>query len=138
MPDDFIRDVHTRLVLYKRVAGMESTADLHDLQVEMIDRFGILPDAAKNLFKIAELKLLAVPMRIRKIEVGMEQARVLFDSEPNINTDILIELIQSKPQQYRFEGGNKLRIYGDFPTGEARFMAASELLGLLSPSSPAS
>jgi transcription-repair coupling factor (superfamily II helicase) len=68
----------------------------------------------------------------------MEQARVLFDSEPNINTDILIELIQSKPQQYRFEGGNKLRIYGDFPTSEARFMAAAELLGLLSPSSLAS
>ena len=138
LPDDFIRDVHTRLVLYKRVAGMETTADLRDLQVEMIDRFGILPDAAKNLFKIAELKLLAVPMRIRKIEVGMEQARVLFDSEPNINTDILIELIQSKPQQYRFEAGNKLRIYGDFPTGEARYMAASELLGLLSPSVPVS
>jgi transcription-repair coupling factor (superfamily II helicase) len=138
LPDDFIRDVHTRLVLYKRVAGMETTADLRDLQVEMIDRFGILPDAAKNLFKIAELKLLAVPMRIRKIEVGMEQARVLFDSEPNINTDLLIELIQSKPQQYRFEAGNKLRIYGDFPTGEARYMAASELLGLLSPSAPVS
>ena len=68
----------------------------------------------------------------------MEEARVLFDSEPNINTDMLIELIQSKPQQYRFEGGNKLRIYGDFPTGEARYMAASELLGLLSPSAPVS
>jgi transcription-repair coupling factor (superfamily II helicase) len=133
LPDDFIHDVHTRLVLYKRIAGMETTADLRDLQVEMIDRFGMLPDAAKHLFKIADLKILAAPMRIRKIEVGVQEARILFDSEPNINTDLLIELIQSKPQQYRFEGGNKLRIYGDFPTSEARFRAASDLLGLLSP-----
>jgi transcription-repair coupling factor (superfamily II helicase) len=133
LPDDFIHDVHTRLVLYKRVAGTETSAELHDLQVEMIDRFGILPDPAKNLFRIAELKLLASPMRIRKIEIGIEEARILFDNEPNINTGVLIELIQSKPQQYRFEGGNKLRIYGDFPTSEARFGVASELLGLLSP-----
>ena len=68
----------------------------------------------------------------------MEEARVLFDSEPDINTDILIELVQSKPQQYRFEGGNKLRIYGDFPTSEARFKAASEILGLLSPAASTS
>ena len=133
LPDDFIHDVHTRLVQYKRIAGMETTADLRDLQVEMIDRFGMLPDAAKHLFKIADLKILAAPMRIRKIEVGVQEARILFDSEPNINTDLLIELIQSKPQQNRFEGGNKLRIYGDFPTSETRFRAASDLLELLSP-----
>jgi transcription-repair coupling factor (superfamily II helicase) len=133
LPDDFIHDVHTRLVLYKRIAGMETGAELRDLQVEMIDRFGILPDPAKNLFRIAELKLLAAPMRIRKIEIGIEEARILFDNEPNINTEVLIELIQSKPQQYRFESGNKLRIYGDFPTSEARFGVASELLGLLCP-----
>ena len=133
LPDDFIYDVHTRLVLYKRIASMETAEDLRDLQVEMIDRFGILPDAAKHLFKIAGLKLLAAPMRIKKIEVGLEEVRVLFDNEPIINTEVLIELIQSKPQQYRFEGGNKLRIYGDFLTDEARFGVASELLGLLSP-----
>ena len=63
----------------------------------------------------------------------MEEARILFDKEPNINTEVLIEMIQSKPQQYRFEGGNKLRIQGEFLTSEARFGVASELLGLLSP-----
>jgi transcription-repair coupling factor (superfamily II helicase) len=131
LPDDYVYDVHTRLVLYKRIAGMETRPALRDLQVELIDRFGILPDPARNLFKIAELKLLAAPMRIRKIEIGTEEARILFDDEPDIDTGALIELIQSKPQQYRFEGGNKLRIYGDFPTSEVRFGVISELLELL-------
>jgi transcription-repair coupling factor (superfamily II helicase) len=97
----------------------------------MIDRFGILPDPAKNLFRIAGLKLLAAPMGIRKIEIGIEEARILFDDKPRIDTGTLIELIQSKPQQYRFEGGNKLRIYGEFPTSEARFGVVSALLGML-------
>ena len=70
-------------------------------------------------------------MRIRKIEIGTEEARILFDAEPEIDTGALIELIQSRPRQYRFEGGNRLRIYGDFPTGEVRFRIMSELLGLL-------
>jgi len=131
LPDDYIYDVHTRLVLYKRIAGMETEAELRDLQVEMIDRFGILPDPAKNLFRIAGLKLLAAPMGIRKIEIGIEEARILFDDKPRIDTGTLIELIQSKPQQYRFEGGNKLRIYGEFPTSEARFGVVSALLGML-------
>jgi transcription-repair coupling factor (superfamily II helicase) len=137
LPDDFIYDVHTRLVFYKRIAGTESAAELRELQVELIDRFGILPDPAKNLFRIAGFKLLAAPMRIRKIEIGTEEARLLFDDEPNINTGILIELIQSKPQQYRFEAGNKLRIYGDFPSSETRFDAISELLGILDPDAAA-
>ena len=111
---------------------------MRELQVELIDRFGILPDPAKNLFKIAGLRLLAAPMCIRKIEVGTEEARILFADEPDINTGMLIELIQSKPQQYRFEGGNKLRIYGDFPNSEIRFNAISELLGMLTPGAEAS
>ena len=72
-------------------------------------------------------------MGIRKIEIGLEEARILFDEEPKIDTGALIELIQSRPQQYRFEGGNKLRIYGEFPSSEVRFGVISELLGMLAP-----
>jgi transcription-repair coupling factor (superfamily II helicase) len=131
LPDDYIPDVHTRLVLYKRIAGMESEQQLRDLQVEMIDRFGLLPEAAKNLFRIAALKLLAAPMGIGKIEVGSQEGRLLFGDEPDIDTEKLIALIQSKPQQFRLDGGNKLRLYGDFPTEEARFRIVSDMLALL-------
>ena len=57
IPDDYLPDVHTRLTLYKRISGARDADELRELQVEMIDRFGLLPDAAKHLFAIAELKL---------------------------------------------------------------------------------
>ncbi len=129
--DDYVHDVHTRLVLYKRVAGMETDEQLRDLQIEMIDRFGLLPEPVKNLFRIAALKLLATPMGIRKIEIGSEEGRILFDNEPAIDTDRLIDLIQSQPQHYRLEGGTRLRLYGDFHNESDRFDRLAELLKTL-------
>jgi transcription-repair coupling factor (superfamily II helicase) len=132
IPDDYIPDVHTRLVLYKRIAGAENDQELRDLQVEMIDRFGLLPEPAKSLFRINALKLKAGPMGIRKIELGKEDGRILFDEEPDIDTGKLIELIQTQPQHYRFDGRKTLRLSGDFATEAERFDKVAELLKLLS------
>jgi len=131
IPDDYIPDVHTRLVLYKRIAGMQGEQELRDLQVEMIDRFGLLPEPVRNLFRIAALKLLAAPMDIRKIEIGSQEGRILFGSEPQVDTERLVALVQADPQHYRFEGGDRLRLYGDYATAEARFAIVSDMLALL-------
>ena len=55
IPDDYLADVHARLTLYKRIASARDTDALRELQVEMIDRFGLLPDSVKNLFAAAAL-----------------------------------------------------------------------------------
>ena len=56
LPDDYVPDVHLRLILYKRISGCDSPEDLRELQVELIDRFGLLPSAAKNLLRMASIK----------------------------------------------------------------------------------
>ncbi|KAG1239407.1 hypothetical protein G6F68_018649 [Rhizopus microsporus] len=50
IPEDYLPDVHTRLTLYKRISSARDSDALRELQVEMIDRFGLLPDAAKHLW----------------------------------------------------------------------------------------
>jgi transcription-repair coupling factor (superfamily II helicase) len=132
IPDDYIPDVHTRLVLYKRISGAENDQELRELQVEMIDRFGLLPQPAKYLFRVTALKLQAGPMGIRKIELGKQDGRILFDEQPDIDTGKLIELIQTQPQHYRFDGGKTLRLSGDFGTEAVRFDKVAEVLKLLS------
>ena len=54
IPDDYLSDVNMRLTLYKRLSNCQTKQDLHELQVEMIDRFGLLPEPVKALFEIAE------------------------------------------------------------------------------------
>ncbi|MFK5289069.1 TRCF domain-containing protein, partial [Glaesserella parasuis] len=50
LPDDYLPDVNMRLSFYKRIASAESDEALKDLKIELIDRFGLLPEATKNLF----------------------------------------------------------------------------------------
>ncbi len=113
LPADYLPDVHGRLVMYKRIASAADVEELRELQVEMIDRFGLLPEPARNLFAITELKLAVQPLGIRKIEVGPTGGRILFGDQPKIDPLRLIQLMQSRPREFRLEGGDKLRFFRD-------------------------
>lgn len=131
IPDDYLPDVHSRLILYKRIASAESLEELHDLQVEMIDRFGLLPEPAKNLLRVTELKLHATPLGIRKIELGPTGGRITFNPQPNIDGMKIIQLIQTQAKIYKLEGQERLRIVKDLPDAASRFELLEDLLGQL-------
>ncbi|MDE2258583.1 MAG: transcription-repair coupling factor [Xanthomonadaceae bacterium] len=131
IPDDYLADVHTRLTLYKRVASARDTDALRELQVEMIDRFGLLPDAVKNLFAAAALKLGANALGIRKLELGDNGGRILFKPNPPIEPMAVIRLIQSQPKTYALDGPDKLKIRLPLPGAAERLGAAQNLLQTL-------
>jgi len=133
LPADYLPDVHTRLVMYKRIASAADNDQLRELQVEMIDRFGLLPDAAKNLFEITRLKLRATPMGVRKIEAGPKAGRLLFDEQPDIDHVQLIGLIQQQAKGYKLDGGTTLKFFFEMPTAEKRLGRVEEILGRLKP-----
>ncbi|VAX06977.1 Transcription-repair coupling factor [hydrothermal vent metagenome] len=128
LPDDYLPDVHSRLVLYKRIASAATKDELRELQVEMIDRFGLLPDQTRFLFGITELKLKAQPLGIRKIEAGPASGRILFDETPKIDPVHLLTLIQSHPKEFKLDGGDKLRFYLDLSDRTRRVSQVSNLL----------
>lgn len=109
IPENYLPDVHTRLILYKRIASAPRPEILRELQVEMIDRFGLLPEPVKNLFRIASLKIKTKPLGIKKIEAGPLGGRIEFGEQANINTQALIGLIQKQAQYYKLDGAHRLR-----------------------------
>ncbi len=131
IPEDYLPDIHSRLVLYKRIASAANNEQLKDIQVEMIDRFGLLPPSVKNLISITELKIRAAMMGISKIDAGDKGGRLLFTEEPDINPLNIIKLIQEKPDIYKLDGKNKLRFYMSLEDNDKRFRAVVELLELL-------
>jgi transcription-repair coupling factor (superfamily II helicase) len=133
IPDDYLPDVHTRLTLYKRISGARDTDELRELQVEMIDRFGLLPDAAKHMFAVAELKLRATELGIRKLDLGESGGRVHFVEKPNVDPMAIIRLIQGQPKLYKMEGPDKLRMTLDLPDASSRVLAAKGILTALQP-----
>jgi transcription-repair coupling factor (superfamily II helicase) len=132
IPDDYLPDVHARLTLYKRIAGARDDAALGDMQVEMIDRFGLLPQPTKNLFAIAALKLRAAALGVRKLDLGAAGGRILFHEKPEVDPATIIRLIQTRPRVYKLDGQDKLRISLDSPEPADRLRAAGELLETLS------
>ena len=131
IPDDYLPDVHTRLTLYKRISAARTPEELRELQVEMIDRFGLLPDATKHLFAIAELKLHATGMGIRKLDLGPNGGRVQFVEKPKIDPLTVIQLIQKQPQRYQMDGPDKLKLKLELPEPADRLQAARGLLAAL-------
>lgn len=129
LPEDYLPDVHTRLIQYKRIASAKTSAELRELKVEMIDRFGLLPDPAKTLFEITELKLKAQPYGIRKIEAGPQGGRLIFEEDPAIDPARIIQLIQTQPDQFKFNGADRLGFYVDLAEISQRTDRVSQILG---------
>ena len=133
IPEDYLPDVHARLVLYKRIASTENAEQLRALKVEMIDRFGLLPEQVKALFSLTELKQQAALLGLKKIDVHAAGGRLVFSSQPNINTEALITLIQTQPQIYKLDGMEKLKFIKNFADTEEKCDFVSQLLKQLTP-----
>jgi transcription-repair coupling factor (superfamily II helicase) len=136
IPEDYLPDVHERLVLYKRISAAPSSRNLDELQVEMIDRFGLLPPTIKNLFTLMEIKLQARSMGIRKIDAGPKGGFLLMHSAPNLNVQKIIELIQKQPHRFKLEGGEKLKFSRPLEEIETRLNYVTGLLSELALSTP--
>jgi len=131
LPEDYLPDVHSRLVMYKRIANAADTDELRELQVEMIDRFGMLPEATKNLIRVTELKLKAEPIGIKKIEAGPSGGRLIFSDKPNIDPIRIIDLIQKQSKTFKLDGQEKLRFIIPSETPEERIEAVDRVLEAL-------
>jgi transcription-repair coupling factor (superfamily II helicase) len=97
-----------------------------------VDRFGVLPEPLKYLLRITHIKLLTLQLGIEKIDIGEQNGKIVFNPDPNIEPMKIIQLIQSEPQQYRFDGKQTLRIVCRSDELEQRFKQTEMLLQELS------
>lgn len=121
IPEDYLPDVHARLILYKRIANAADEEALKELQVEMIDRFGLLPEPTRNLMRLTLLKLQADRLGIRKVDAGPQGGRIEFAQDTCVDPLTLIKLIQSAPNRYKFEGATLFKFQVPMERPEDRF-----------------
>ncbi|QDR30757.1 transcription-repair coupling factor, partial [Pseudomonas aeruginosa] len=133
IPEDYLPDVHARLILYKRIANAPDEEGLRELQVEMIDRFGLLPDPAKNLMRLTLLKLQAEKLGILKVDAGPQGGRIEFAADTQVDPLVLIKLIQGQPNRYKFEGATLFRFQVPMERPEERFNTLEALFERLTP-----
>ncbi|MCB1703327.1 MAG: transcription-repair coupling factor [Halioglobus sp.] len=131
IPDDYLPDVNSRLILYKRIAAATNNTELRSLQVEMIDRFGLLPPQIDNLFQVSRLRLRAQDLGIRTIEAGPEGGSIDFKGTTPVNPLSLVELVQSDPRSFKLAGATRLRFEKELPDIHDRYRFLEQLMDSL-------
>jgi len=131
IPSDYIGDVQLRLLLYKRIAHAKSHDELGELKIEMIDRFGILPEPLKNLFQQTLLRLQCTHLGINKLKIGSKGGKISFNSKTNFSPNCLIAMMQKQPMVYKLVGSEVLQIKNAMPEPKDRFDFVSNLLNNL-------
>ncbi len=132
IPEDYLPDVHERLILYKRIANAKDSAALKDIQVEMIDRFGLLSEPVKNLLRQTELKIKAEALGILKVDLGATSGKVEFAADTEIDPLTIVQLVQKDPMRYRLDGATRLKFEVSAEKVEEKFTAIEDLLDKLS------
>jgi transcription-repair coupling factor (superfamily II helicase) len=137
LPDDYVPDVHLRLILYKRISSAETAEELRELQVELIDCFGLLPEPARNLLRIAAIKQTAAELGVEKIDVSDNGGYLIFAQQSHIDPVALVQLVQNDDRKYKLQGSHRLQFRGEFADLERRFSAVDKLLLQLTIEEPA-
>lgn len=128
IPEDYLPDVHNRLILYKRIANAKTKDDLKQLQIEMIDRFGLLPEPCKYLFRQTELKLRIAQMGILKLDAGRQFGKIEFAPDTQVDPLSIVQLVQAAPQMFKLEGASTLKFSTGVETEDALFNLIDEVL----------
>jgi len=133
IPEDYIFDVSIRLSLYKRIASCKNKNQLDDIQVELIDRFGLLPQATKNLVHIAKLRLKAQTIGINRIEASNTGGSIEFSDHTKVDPMQLIKLVQKQPTVYKMLPPNKFKFIRANEGEQDRFTLITTILNELIP-----
>jgi len=114
LPTDFCPGVNERLSIYKRFAHCETQEAIDDLQEELVDRFGDLPNQVRSLIETHRLRVLAASVGIIKIDAHTEGAVLHFKPNPPIDGLRVIQLVQQN-RHIKLNGQDKLRLSADMP-----------------------
>jgi len=128
IPDSYIHDVNMRLSLYKRIANSKDKHNLRELQVELIDRFGLLPEATKNLIEITKIKQQCALLGIKRLDAHAKGGAILFTENTKIDPIFLVSLLQKEANTFKLDGPTKLKFNFNLEDARLRINWTRQLL----------
>ena len=131
IPDDYLGDVHQRLLFYKRISNTDTQEKLDNIRMELIDRFGIPPQPVKQLFSVHQIRLRAEQLGITKVDINSNGGYIEFSPDTPVQAISIIQLMQKNPTYYRMEGGQRLKVMVQLAEYDKRIQFIVDLLNKL-------
>ena len=131
IPDEYLGDVHQRLLFYKRISNTDTQEKLDNIRMELIDRFGIPPQPVKQLFAVHEIRLKAEQLGITKIDISSQGGHIEFAPDTPVQAMTIIQMMQKHPTYFRMDGGQRLKVMVMLEDYQKRIQFIQDLLDSL-------
>jgi transcription-repair coupling factor (superfamily II helicase) len=128
IPEDFVEDLAVRLSLYRRLADLETDDEIENFAAELRDRFGVLPDEVRYLFKVAAIKAYCRRANVEKIDAGPKGAVISFRDNSFAQPDRLVAFIRHYGQAAKVRPDMKVVFLQDWETPEERLEGTTIIL----------
>lgn len=114
LPDDYVPDIQQRLGLYKRLSQADTVDKIADLEAELVERFGTMPDAVKNLLELIQIKQLLVHYRIKTLLVGHDRISLDCSDGAKLSPDKVLSAVKRSPKELSVTPESKLILRKNF------------------------
>ena len=131
IPDEYLGDVHQRLLFYKRISNTDTQEKLDNIRMELIDRFGIPPQPVKQLFAVHQIRLNAEQLGITKIDISSQGGHIEFAPDTPVQAMTIIQMMQKHPTYFRMDGGQRLKVMVMLEDYQKRIQFIQDLLDSL-------
>lgn len=131
IPDEYLGDVHQRLLFYKRISNTDTQEKLDNIRMELIDRFGIPPQPVKQLFAVHQIRLKAERLGITKIDISSQGGHIEFAPDTPVQAMTIIQMMQKHPTYFRMDGGQRLKVMVMLEDYQKRIQFIQDLLDSL-------
>src|SRR5690242_4593214 len=128
IPEDYVSDLPVRLSLYRRLADLDTDEEIDNFAAELRDRFGVLPDEVRYLFKVAAIKAYCRSANVEKVDAGPKGAVISFRDNSFAHPDRLVFFIRQHGQAAKVRPDMKVVFFQDWETPEERLTGATEIL----------
>src|SRR3981189_2908607 len=125
IPEDYVNDLAVRLSLYRRLADLETDEEIDNFAAEMRDRFGVLPDEVRYLFKVAAIKAYCRRANVEKVDAGPKGAVITFRENKFAQPDRLVFFIRQHRQAAKVRPDMKVVFLQVWKTPEVGLIVAA-------------
>jgi len=108
IPESYVADLSLRMELYRRIAAQVTAEEISDFTVELVDRFGSLPEEVKHLMEVMTIKQYCKTANIEKIDAGVKGAVLTFRNNSFDNPAGLVGFISKQPGSAKLRGDHKM------------------------------
>jgi transcription-repair coupling factor (superfamily II helicase) len=113
-PPDYITDEKQKLQIYRRLVEFQKLSDFDEMAIELADRFGSLPDIAKNVIEYFRIRHISNQLGIKTFMILRTKMIIEYDPKNLPPRQILAKLIGSSPVPISFDTTLGLRIVFNF------------------------